>query len=1049
MPKINETERQTQDRILHLFCSAEYLDYEYAGNLQHTINTNIREKDLLAWLTDSHGGGYSITLAEKAIDQLIKAANNLEHDLYHANQTVYTLLKYGIPVTEAAGKTPTTVYLIDWDHPLQNRFFIAEEVTIRSESERRPDLVVFVNGIALAVLELKRATVSVAAGIRQLLSNQEPYFNKPFFSTIQFCIAGNYTEGLRYGTVETAEKYYLEWKNDTVHTEAQPLDEVSLTILEQCKHFPDKLEQHLFSLFHKDRFLDLIHNFIIFDNGRKKICRHNQFFGIKKAQLKLAKNQGGIIWHTQGSGKTLTMVWLSKWILMNNANARVLIITDREELDDQIEKKYNGVAEHITRVTSCADLIKNLDSTIQVDKSDRHNTSGRLLCSLIHKFGVHGAAAGKEDDATTAKRSVEQFIKELKEALPKNFKAKGDFFVFVDECHRTQSGLLHIGMKQILLDAVFIGFTGTPLLVKDKKTSLEVFAPGYIHTYKYDEAVADKVVLDLRYEARDIEQTITAQEKIDAYFEAKTRGLNDAAKAKLKERWATMQTVYSSRKRLEVIAEDIISDFTIKSRLCDGTGNALLAANSIYDACKYYEIFTAKGFPQCAIITSFTPEKNKLATEAADSEEYKKYDVYQKMLNGRSVDAFETEAKRQFVEEPARMKVLIVVDKLLTGFDAPPCTYLYIDKSMQDHGLFQAICRVNRLDGESKEFGYIIDYKQLFGSLRDALAKYTSGAFEGFAEEDIKDLLKNRLIEARKHLNHILEELADLCGGITAGNPQLIDYIHYFCGENGITGLDEEVYAQSREKLYTLVNRLIRAYAEIKGDMEDAGYTAEQRADIDERVSFYTSLKMEIGRASGDFIDLKLYENDMRYLIDTYIKADDSRKLGAFDDVTLLDFVLMQEEKLKGKDKEAVAEAIENNIRKKIVEKQPLNPKYYEKLSLILAQLVEQRRKDAHSYEELLLQYIELVKKAEQPENNSDYPVSIRKSGALRAFYDNFGNDEQLALTLDQTIRDSKEADFRNNQFKAKKIKRALFTVLDDQVLVESVYALAAEQPEY
>ena len=360
---------------------------------------------------------------------------------------------------------------------MQNRFFIAEEVTIRSESERRPDLVVFVNGIALAVLELKRATVSVAAGIRQLLSNQEPYFNKPFFSTIQFCIAGNYTEGLRYGTVETAEKYYLEWKNDIVHTEAQPLDEVSLTILEQCKHFPDKLEQHLFSLFHKDRFLDLIHNFIIFDNGRKKICRHNQFFGIKKAQLKLAKNQGGIIWHTQGSGKTLTMVWLSKWILMNNANARVLIITDREELDDQIEKKYNGVAEHITRVTSCADLIKNLDSTIQVDKNDRHNTSGRLLCSLIHKFGVHGAAAGKEDDATTAKRSVEQFIKELKEALPKNFKAKGDFFVFVDECHRTQSGLLHIGMKQILPDAVFIGFTGTPLLVKDKKTSLEVFAP--------------------------------------------------------------------------------------------------------------------------------------------------------------------------------------------------------------------------------------------------------------------------------------------------------------------------------------------------------------------------------------------------------------------------------------------------------------------------------------------------------------------------------------------------------------------------------------------
>ena len=1049
MPKINETERQTQDRILHLFCSAEYLDYEYAGNLQHTINTNIREKDLLAWLTDSHGGGYSITLAEKAIDTLVKAANNLEHDLYRANQTVYTYLKYGIQVTETADQPEITVNVIDWEHPLQNRFFIAEEVTIRSESERRPDLVVWVNGIALAVLELKRATVSVAASIRQLLSNQEPYFNKPFFSTVQFCMAGNYSEGLRYGTIETEEKYYLEWKNDTVHTEAQPLDEVSLTILEYCKRFPDKLDQHLFSLFYKSRFLDLIHNFIIFDSGIKKICRHNQFFGIKKAQLKLAKKQGGIIWHTQGSGKTLTMVWLSKWILQNNSNARVLIITDREELDEQIEKKYQGVTEKITRITSCTDLIKNLDSTIQVDKNDKANTSGRMLCSLIHKFGVHGTAADNEQDNAARKKSVEQFIKELKASLPKNFRAKGDFFVFVDECHRTQSGLLHIGMKEILPDAVFIGFTGTPLLVKDKKTSLEVFAPGYIHTYKYDEAVADKVVLDLRYEARDIEQTITAQEKIDAYFEAKTRGLNDAAKAKLKERWANMQTVYSSRKRLEVIAEDIISDFTIKSRLCNGTGNALLAANTIYDACKYYEIFTSKNFWQCAIITSFTPEKNKLATETTDSEEYKKYTVYQNMLNGQSVAAFETEAKRQFVEEPARMKLLIVVDKLLTGFDAPPCTYLYIDKSMQDHGLFQAICRVNRLDGESKEFGYIIDYKQLFGSLKDALAKYTSGAFEGFAEEDIKDLLKNRLTEARKHLNHILEELADLCGGITTGSPQLIDYIHYFCGEDGLTGLDEEIYAQSREKLYTLVNRLIRAYAEIKGDMEAAGYTAEQCAEIDERVSFYTSLKMEIGRASGDFIDLKIYENDMRYLIDTYIKAEDSRKLGAFDDFTLLDFVLLQEEKLKGKDKDAVAEAIENNIRKKIIEKQPLNPKYYEKLSAILFELIAERRKGALDYEALLNQYIELIKKTEQPENNSDYPVRIRESGALRAFYDNFGGDEQLALTLDQKIRDSKEADFRNNQFKVNKIKRALFSVLGDKVLVESAYALAAEQPEY
>jgi len=371
-------------------------------------------------------------------------------------------------------------------------------------------------------------------------------------------------------------------------------------------------------MFHKRRFLDFLHNFIVFDKGIKKVCRHNQYFGVKKAQIKLDKKQGGIIWHTQGSGKTLTMVWLSKWILANNPNARVLIVTDRDELDEQVEKVYKGIDEQVYRSSSCADLVDRLDKT---DK--------RLICSLIHKFGVR---TNSERTESQKKRSVEQFIHELKAALPKDFKAKGEFVVFVDECHRSQSGLLHAAMKEILPNAIFIGLTGTPLLVKDKKTSIEVFSPGYIHTYKYDEAVDDGVVLDLRYEARDIEQIITAQDKIDAYFNTKTRGLNDAAKAKLKSKWGNMQKVYSSRKRLEVVAEDIIADFDIKDRLADGNGNAMLVADSIYSACKYYEIFQFHGFRECAIITSFVPLESNLRTEATDAEEFEKYETYRQML---------------------------------------------------------------------------------------------------------------------------------------------------------------------------------------------------------------------------------------------------------------------------------------------------------------------------------------------------------------------------------------------------------------------------------
>lgn len=1034
MPRINEAERKTQNRVLALFQDKAGLDYSYLGDLHGQLNTNIMADRLTAWLTSSKGGGYSQVIAERAVFELVKVAGNLQQGLYKANQDVYSLLKYGAKVHENPGDPDKTVYFIDWEHSQNNEFAVAEEVTIKSGSERRPDIVVYINGIALAVIELKKSTVSVSQGIRQNLSNQSEHFNKPFFTTIQFVMAGNTGEGLRYATIETPEKYYLEWKNDSVNTAAQPQDDLSLDILEKCKNLPDKLEWQLFSMFQKRRFLDLIHNFIVFDKGVKKVCRHNQFFGIKKAQIKLDRKQGGIIWHTQGSGKTLTMVWLSKWILAGNPEARVLIITDRDELDEQMEKVYLGVDEKVYRTKSCDDLVKRLDKTEK-----------RLICSLIHKFGVRTSSESSE---ALTKKSVEQFIRELKAALPTDFKAKGDFVVFVDECHRTQSGLLHEAMKEILPNAIFIGFTGTPLLVKDKKTSIEVFAPGYIHTYKYDEAVADGVVLDLRYEARDIEQIITNQERIDQYFDVKTRGLNDAAKAKLKSKWGNMQKVYSSLKRLEVIAEDVIADFDIKNRLADGNGNAMLVADSIYSACKYYEVFQSRGFRQCAIVTSFVPLPGNLRTEAEDAEEFKKYEVYTQMLNGQSAEDFEAEAKRKFIEEPTQMKLLIVVDKLLTGFDAPPCTYLYIDKSMHDHGLFQAICRVNRLDGEEKDFGYIVDYKQLFGDLANALNKYTAGAFEGYSPEDVEGLIKDRLGEAKKYLDTTLEELEDLCGGVPAPRAE-IDFIHYFCGENGVGGIDDESCSRSREKLYKLVNRLIRAYTEIKGEMSEAGYTDSEQVEINKKVMFYTALKETIGNASGDFIDLKSYEADMRRLIDTYIKADDSRKIGEFDDFTLLDFVMAQGEQLGGKGKEAAAEAIENNIRKKVVEKILINPKYYEKMSAILDELIKARREGAVAYEEMLAKYVELVKNAESPENNPRYPESIRHSGALRALFDNCGENEALALALDKAVRESKQADFRHNEFKERRIKQALYKVLKDKNEVERVYNIVVEQGEY
>ena len=324
------------------------------------------------------------------------------------------------------------------------------------------------------------------------------------------------------------------------------------------------------------------------DSGvQKKLADLIRFFGNLAAREYIRKREGGIIWHTQGSGKSLTMVWLSKWIKENITDSRILIITDRDELDVQIEQVFAGVEENILRMRRGSELISKIN-----------DTSPSLMCSLIHKFGHRSSSEDGEAD-------YEGYIQELKRSLPENFSPKGNFFVFVDECHRTQSGKLHQAMKTIMPDATFIGFTGTPLMKKDKETSLEVFGP-YIHRYKFDEAVKDKVVLDLRYEAREVEQNVVQQDRIDAWFEAKTRGLTSVAKAKLKKRWGNMQTVFSSKSRLGQIVADIIFDMETKPRLHDGRGNAMLVASSIYQACKFYELFQdteLKG--KCAIVTSY------------------------------------------------------------------------------------------------------------------------------------------------------------------------------------------------------------------------------------------------------------------------------------------------------------------------------------------------------------------------------------------------------------------------------------------------------------
>ncbi len=484
---VGQIEKKTQARVIALF--RDRLGFEFLGDwsdrtgFENKGNRNIEPVYLRAWLEKQ---GIDDVLINRALFELERIAGDTSRTLYDRNAEVYRLLRYGVKVSPGAGLNDVTVWLVDWKNLLTNHFAIAEEVTVLAvdakASTKRPDLVLYVNGIALGVLELKRSVVAVAEGIRQNLDNQKKEFIQPFFSTMQWLMAGNDTEGLRYAPIQTPEKYWLKW--------AEPDGELAAE--------PNLLDRHLVQVCNKVRFLELIHDFIVFDAGIKKVCRQNQYFGVKASQDFVRRREGGIIWHTQGSGKSLTMVWLAKWIRENRTGGRVLIITDRTELDQQIETVFQGVNEAIVRTKSGADLIDRLNKT-----------EDSLLCSLVHKFG------GKEGSEQEGEVGAKAFIESLSR-LPAGFSAKGDLHVFVDECHRTQSGDLHGAMKALLPNAIFIGFTGTPLLKADKQKSIEVFG-RYIHTYKFDQAVREGVVLDLRYEARDIDQTITSQKKIDEW----------------------------------------------------------------------------------------------------------------------------------------------------------------------------------------------------------------------------------------------------------------------------------------------------------------------------------------------------------------------------------------------------------------------------------------------------------------------------------------------------------------------------------------------------
>lgn len=1031
---IGEPERSVQNRLLALF--KEKLKYEYLGNYEYrTCNRNIERKLLFDYLMSTKK--WSGDEAKRAIAILEKEAYCTPQNMQEKNEKVYSLLRYGVNVSPDVGAKKITVNLIDWEHPDKNQFYIAEEVTINSSTPdsftKRPDLVIYVNGIALAVMELKRSKVSVHDGIRQTIGNQQENFIRPFFSTVQLLFAGNDSQGLYYGVIDTPEKFWLRWK-------------------EPDASIPNELDRSVTQWFNKERLLEMIHDFLVFDAGVKKVCRPNQYFAVKAAQPRCEKKEGGVIWEAQGSGKSLIMVWLAEWIHENIDNSRVVIITDREELDEQISDGFKDTGETIARAKSGAGLIGMLNEE-----------APWLLCTLIHKFGKKNVEGKGDMAGVKSEIPLEKYLEDIVAQLPQGFKAKGNIFVFIDECHRTQGGYLHEAMKTIMgKDVMMIGFTGTPLLHTQKKDTWQTFGP-LIHAYRFNEAVEDGVILDLCYESRKVDQFLGNKDKIDAWFEKKTKGLNKVAAARLKGRWATMQNIFSSRQRIDAVVGDICLDMDTTPMLVNRRGNAILVADSIYQACRYWDAFQKTALKgHCAVITSFEAKAddiNMASSGENESEDEYKYRIYKEMTDGhKSVSAFEAYAKKEFIDHPKNMRLLIVVDKLLTGFDAPSACVLYIDKHMENHNLFQAICRVNRVDGEDKEYGYIVDYQNLFECISGAIGDYTSdgAALSGYDKEDIEGYIKEKNKACRKDLEEDKEQVEVLLALV---HPQTREgFFRYFVYDDNAPEeeMDKQLddNAEKRSKLYKYVRRYLNCYANLANSLEDMGYSEAERKEYAECARKYDALKREIELRSNDHIDMRRYEPDMRQVLDLYVKAEGSEVIAKLDDTSFLDIVAAQNEEqindlpdeLKDEYGRASAETVEANLREVIRKDSPFNPAYYGKLSIILQELIDKRKKEMLDYEEYMKELIELVKKARGKSANS-YPESIKTPG-MRALYDNLGQDEDLAVRTHEVIKENALVGFRDNRLKQRKLIRALAKLLGDE-MAQKIYDIIKLHDEY
>ena len=866
----------------------------------------------------------------KAVDEL--AGVSLNEGLMVANERITNLLLLGTSLEENledGTRRSFSFKFIDFENLQNNDFYVTEEFEVSRVSQsdvqkhRRPDLVLFINGIPIVVIELKKSSVSLENGIKQLEKEQGKDEIAHLFKYIQLTIAAN-GSGARYGTTGTAFKFYSVWKEQN---EAQAKESLKSVVKDREI---SALDMTLFALLSKDRLLRLVRHYIVFDKKMKKVCRYQQFFAIEETLKRVSAKKegaraGGLIWHTQGSGKSLTMVMLTKLLKQIYINSKIIVVTDRIDLDGQIHEIFENTDVKAGRASSGSDLIEKLQSGVSV------------ITTLVHKF---------------------EKVKNQKVVI-----RDGDIFVLVDESHRTQGGDLHKAMKKALPLACYIGFTGTPLL-KREKNSFAKFG-GEIHRYTIDDAVKDGAVLPLLYEGRYVGQEVLDPEGLTRKFDLISRELGDEAKRDLQQKWARFERVASSEQRLELIAVDINEH--IKKTLKKSGFKAMLATQRKYDAIKYHEIFEEFGEIKSVYVIS-SNEHEEL--EGGHKEYVAK--AWQETIKGYgSEEEYLKHVKDEFIYGD-EIDLLIVVDKLLTGFDAPRASTLYIDKQLKEHNLLQAIARVNRLyDG--KDYGYIIDYRGLLGELDQALTSYAS--LNGFDPEDITGAVidvRSEIIKAKTYYTH----LDDLFSSVKF-KDDLESYVAVL----------EDV--QKRDDFKEWLSQFARAFKLALSSEKIYDILSEEEIKTyKQRVKFYNELRKAVQLRYHEACDFGKYEAQMQKLLDTYVSAKEVNELTKLVNIFETEF---DDEVQRVEGKNAKADTIISAVSAVVKEKMDSNPAFYKSIAQQIQDIIDEYKAKRLSEEEKLTKaklLKDLITGALKP-NEDRYPKEFNGKEILFAIYDN------------------------------------------------------------